>query len=202
MKEKVIYKSSSFSLNLFILFLGFVFFSLMIWLCIDSLKTNKDEDDIIAVYTISSVFFIGAIGCLFYFLSTQIIKLTNKNLIISYQFLPFSKKILIDDIVNFKQKSLPVKHSRYLFDKGKTVHNFFETLIDLENGGVIKIYSLNEFDFKEIQKLIGKIRRGESTLQVEKISKIELVIQNIPLILFLIMLVILIGGLSNALVFN
>lgn len=202
MKEKVIYKSSSFSLNLFIFFLGFVFFSLTIWFLLNSLKTNKDEDDIIAVYTISSVFFIGAIGCLFYFLKTQIIKLTNKNLIISYQFLPFSKKLLIDDIVNFKQKPLPVKHSRYLLDKGKTVHNFFETLIDLEDGGVIKIYSLSEFDFKEIQRLIETIRRGESKFHAEKISNFELVTQNIPLILFLIMMVILIGGLSNALVFN
>ena len=202
MKEKVIYKSSSFSLNLFIFFLGFVFFSLTIWFLFNSLKTNKDKDDIIAVYTLSSIFFIGALGCLFYFLKTQIVKLTNKNLIISYQFLPLSKKLLIDDIVNFKQKPLPVKHSRYLFDKGSTVHTFFETLVKLNNGKMIKTYSLSDYDFKEIQKLIEKIRRGENKLQVEKISNIELVIQNIPMIMFLVMMIILIGGLSNALIFK
>ena len=179
-----------------------MFFSLTIWFLFNSLKTNKDKDDIIAVYTLSSIFFIGALGCLFYFLKTQIVKLTNKNLIISYQFLPLSKKLLIDDIVNFKQKPLPVKHSRYLFDKGSTVHTFFETLVKLNNGKMIKTYSLSDYDFKEIQKLIEKIRRGENKLQVEKISNIELVIQNIPMIMFLVMMIILIGGLSNALIFK
>ncbi|MEN4762261.1 hypothetical protein ABEG63_18175 [Chryseobacterium sp. C39-AII1] len=38
-------------------------------------------------------------------------KATQDNLIISYQFLPFSKKILIEDIKEFKQLPKPVKYS-------------------------------------------------------------------------------------------
>lgn len=202
MKEKVLYKTNSLSINLFIFFFGFVFFSLIIWYLFNTLKTNKEDDDIIAVYILSSIFSIGALGCLFCFFKTQIIKLTNKSLIISYQFLPFSKKILIEDIVNFKQKPLPVKRSRYLFDKGTTVHTFFETLVKLKNDKEIKIYSLSEFDFKKIRRLMEKIERGQNQLEVDELAPVDFFSQNLSIIMFLIMMLILIGGLSKALIFN
>ena len=202
MKEKVIYKSSSFSLNLFIFFLGFVFFNLMIWLTTKGLNSNIDKNARIAMYVIDFVFLIFSLGSLYYFLKTQIVKLTNKHLIISYQFLPFSKKILIEDIKGFIQTQKSIIYSNRLFDKGLEIYTIFEIFINLKDGKKIKTYSLSDYDYKEIQKLTEKIKRGEGKFQVEKISNIELVIKNIPMILFLIMMFILIGGLSNALIFN
>jgi len=202
LKEKVIYKSSSFSLNLFIFFLGFVFFNLMIWLTTKGLNSNIDKNARIAMYVIDFVFLIFSLGSLYYFLKTQIVKLTNKHLIISYQFLPFSKKILIEDIKGFIQTQKSIIYSNRLFDKGLEIYTIFEIFINLKDGKKIKTYSLSDYDYKEIQKLTEKIKRGEGKFQVEKISNIELVIKNIPMILFLIMMFILIGGLSNALIFN
>ncbi len=173
----------------------------MIWLTTKGLNNNIDKNARIAMYVIDFVFLIFSLGSLYYFLKTQIVKLTNKHLIISYQFLPFSKKILIEDIKGFIQTSKPVTYSNSLFDKGSKIHTIFETLINLKNGEKIKTYSLNDYDFKEIMKLTEKIKRGESKFQVEKISNIELVIQNIPMIMFLVMMLILIGGLYNALIF-
>lgn len=202
MKEKVLYKTNSLSINLFIFFFGFVFFSFTIWYLFNTLKTNKEEDDIIAVYILSSIFSIGTLGCLFYFFKTQIIKLTDKSLIISYQFLPSSKKILIEDILGFTQTAKPIIYSNSLFDKGSTVHTIFETFINLKNGKKIKTYSLSEYDFKEVRKLVEKIKRGESKFEIIKLSTIEFLVQNLSVLLFLIVCLILIAVLSEALIFN
>lgn len=174
----------------------------MIWLTTKGLNNTVDKNTRVAIYVIDFVFLIFSLGSLYYFLKTQIVTLTNKHLIISYQFLPFSKKVLIEDIIGFIQIPKQVTYSNNLFDKGSKIHTIFETFINLKNGKKIKTYSLSNYDFKEIQKLTEKIKRGESKFQVEKISNIELVIQNIPMILFLIMTLILIAGLSNALIFN
>jgi len=105
-------------------FLGFVFFSLMIWLTFDSLKNNQDKDSTIIVYVIDLIFLIFSLGSLFYFLKTQIIKVTENHLIVSYQFLPFSKKVLLNDINGFKQIPNPVKYSKG-FEKPQTIYTMF-----------------------------------------------------------------------------
>lgn len=200
MKEKVIYKSNSFSVNLFIFFLGFIFFSLMIWLTFNSLKNHQDNDTRIAVYIIDSIFLVCSLGSLFYFLKTQIVKITENHLIVSYQFLPFSRKILIDNIKSFKQASKPVKYSRGLFYTVETVHTIFETFIILKNNKEVKTYALNDFEFNEVRKLVEKIKRGEGSLNVDKLTTVEFVFQNLSIILFLIICLFLILGLSNALI--
>ncbi|MCU7618520.1 hypothetical protein NZ698_15080 [Chryseobacterium sp. PBS4-4] len=168
MKDKVIYKSNSFSINVFIFFLGFIFFSLAIWLTFTSLKNHQDDNSRIVVYVIDFIFLIGSLGSLFYFLKTQIIKVTENYLILSYQFLPFSRKILINQIKGFKQKSKPVKYSKGLFDKAETVHTIFETFIILKNNEKIRTYSLTDFEFYEVRKLVEKIKRGIGHFDVEK----------------------------------
>lgn len=165
----------------------------------ENLQKNESGSRII-IFIILLGFTFGSLGCLFYFLKTQIIRLTKKHLIISYQFLPFSKKILIEDIVRFNQIPKPVTFSRNLFDKGTIIHTMFETSVNLKNGKSIKTYSLNEFDFNEIRKLIEKVKRGESKIKIEKLTTRELIFQNLTVILFSIIMLILIIGLSNALI--
>lgn len=202
MKERVLYKTNPLSINLFIFFFGFVFFSLIIWYLFNTLKINNEDNDIIVFYVIISIFSIGSLGCLFYFLKTQIIKLTNNSLIISYQFLPFSKIIPIEDIEKLSQEPRPVKYSRYAFDKGTTVHTFFETFVSLRNGEIIKTYSISEFEFKEIKKILDKFEINESLVEFKRQTSKQIISQNLSIILFLIMILILIAGLSNALIFN
>jgi len=174
----------------------------MIWLTIKGLNDVVDKNTRIAIYVVDFVFLAFSLGSLFYFLKTQVVKLTNKHLIISYQFLPFSTKALIDDIIGFTQTPKPVTYSNSLFDEGSKIHTIFETFINLKNGDKIKTYSLNEFDFKEVRKLTEKIKRGEGKFEINKMTKIEFIIENIPILMFLIICLILIFGLSNALIFN
>lgn len=201
MKDKTIYKSNSFSINLFIFFLGFIFFSLMIGLSYSSLERISDRDSKIVVYIMESVFLLFALGSLFYFLKTQIIKITQNHLIVSYQFLPSSKKISLDDIMGFKQIPRPVKYSKG-FEKQTTVYTIFETFIILKNGKEIKTYALDDFEFREVRKLVEKIKRKESTFEVNTLTAAEFVFQNLSVILFLIICLFLIIGLSDALINN
>lgn len=199
MKEKVLYKSNSFSINLCIFFLGFVFFSLMIWYTFNSLENNQDKYSKIAVYVIDFIFLLGSIGSLFYFLKTQIIKITENHLIVAYQFLPFSKKVLINNIKNFKQIPKPVKYSNG-FEKPQTIYTIFETSIILKSNNDIKTYALNDFEFKEVKKLVEKIKRREGEFEAIKLSTSEFISRNFSILLFLIICLILIVGLSNALI--
>ncbi|MDR6920792.1 hypothetical protein J2Y40_001625 [Chryseobacterium sp. 2987] len=199
MKDKIIYKSSSFSINLVVFFIGFIFFSLMIGLTYRSLEQNQDGDSKIAVYIIDSIFLLFASGSLFYFLKTQIIKVTPNYLIVSYQFLPFSRKISHEDIRGFKQIPRPVKYSKG-FEKQTTVYTIFETFIILKNDKKIRTYALNDFEFREVRKLIEKIKRKEGTFEVKTLTTSEFVFQNLSVILFLIICLFLIAGLSNALI--
>lgn len=201
MKDKIIYKSNSFSINLFVFFLGFILFSLMMAYTYSSLDQNSDTDSKIAVYMIDSVFLLIALGSLFYFLKTQIIKITSNELIVSYQFLPFSRKISLEDIMGFKQIPRPVKYSKG-FEKPKTVYTVFETFIILKNGKEIRTYALNDSEFREVRKLVEKIRRKEGNLEVDPLTTGEFVFQNLSVILFLIICLFLIAGLSNALINN
>lgn len=171
----------------------------MIWFTFDSLKNNEDEDTKIIMYVIDFIFFLGSIGSLYYFLKTQIIKITINHLIVSYQFLPFSQKVLIDDIEGFKQIAKPVKYSKG-FDTPQTVHTIFETFIILKNKNDIKTYALNDFEFKEVRRLVEKIKRKEGKLEVKKLTAVEFIFQNLSIIIFLIICLILILGLSNALI--
>jgi len=182
-------------------FLGFVFFSLMIWLTFDSLKNNQDKDSTIIVYVIDLIFLIFSLGSLFYFLKTQIIKVTENHLIVSYQFLPFSKKVLLNDINGFKQIPKPVKYSKG-FEKPQTIYTIFETFIILKNKNDIKTYALDDFEFNEVRKLVEKIKRREGKLEVKKLTTVEFIFQNFSVILFLIICLILVLGLSNALINN
>ena len=199
MKDKIIYKSSSFSINLVVFFIGFIFFSLMIGLTYRSLEQNHDADSKIAVYIIDSIFLLVASGSLFYFLKTQVIKITPNYLIVSYQFLPFSRKISLEDIRDFKQIPRPVKYSKG-FEKQTTVYTIFETFIILKNDKEIRTYALNDFEFREVRKLIEKIKRKEGTFEVKTLTPSEFVFQNLSVILFLIICLFLIAGLSNALI--
>jgi len=135
--------------------LGFIFFSLITGYIYHSLEIHPDDDSKIVVYILISIFLIGALGSLFYFLKTEIMKATQDNLIISCQFLPFSKKILIEDIKEFKQLPKPVKYSDG-FGKPKTVYTIFETSIILKNRKEIKTYALNDSEFIEVKKLMRK----------------------------------------------
>lgn len=201
MKDKIIYKSSSFSINLVVFFIGFIFFSLMIGLTYQSLEQNRDADSKIAVYIIDSIFLLVASGSLFYFLKTQVIKITPNYLIVSYQFLPFSRKISLEDIRDFKQIPRPVKYSKG-FENQTTVYTIFETFIILKNDKEIRTYALNDFEFREVRKLIEKVKRKEGTFEVKTLTTSEFVFQNLSVILFLIICLFLIAGLSNALINN
>ncbi|WP_415326186.1 hypothetical protein [Chryseobacterium sp. MMS23-Vi53] len=201
MKDKIIYKSNSFSINLVIFFLGFILFSLIAGYIFKSLERNSDADSKIAVYILDSIFLIFALGSLFYFLKTQIIKITKNYLIISYQFLPFSRKILLEDIKKFKQIPRPVKYSKG-FDKPTTFYTIFETLIILKNGKEIRTYALSDFEFIEVRKLMEKLKRNEGTFEVDKLTTAEFIFRNLSVVLFLIICLILIIGLSNALINN
>lgn len=196
----MLYKSNSFSINLFIFFLGFIFFSLMTVLIFDALKNIKNNESKIVPHIIVSIFLFFALASLFYFLRTQIIIVTKNHLIVSYQFLPFSKKVLLDDIQGFKQTPKPVKYSRGLFEKQKIVYTMFETFIILKNDLKIRTYSLNDFEFNEIRKLVEKIKRGEGKYETEKSTGANFVFQNFSIILFLIICLFLVFGLSNALI--
>lgn len=201
MKDKIIYKSNSFSINLFVFFLGFILFSLMMAYTYSSLEQHSDTDSKIAVYMIDSVFLLIALGSLFYFLKTQVIKITHNDLIVSYQFLPFSRKISLEDIMGFKQIPRPVKYSKG-FEKQKTVYTIFETFIILKNGKEIRTYALNDSEFREVRKLVEKIRRKEGNLEVDTLTTGEFAFQNLSVILFLIICLFLIAGLLNALMSN
>lgn len=166
-----------------------------------TLEQNPDADSKMAVYIINSIFLLFASGSLFYFLKTQIIKITPDYLMVSYQFLPFSRKILLEDIVGFKQIPRPVKYSKG-FEKQTTVYTIFETFIILKNGKKIRNYALNDFELKEVRKLIEKIKRKECTFDVKTLTAAEFVFQNLPVTLFLIICLFLIAGLSNALINN
>lgn len=171
----------------------------MIGLTYRSLEQNQDGDSKIAVYIIDSIFLLFASGSLFYFLKTQIIKVTPNYLIVSYQFLPFSRKISHEDIRGFKQIPRPVKYSKG-FEKQTTVYTIFETFIILKNDKKIRTYALNDFEFREVRKLIEKIKRKEGTFEVKTLTTSEFVFQNLSVILFLIICLFLIAGLSNALI--
>lgn len=199
MKEKILYKSNSFSINVFTFFFGFIFFGLMFWLTSSSLPTTN-QNDMVAKLIIEIIFATGALGSLFYFLKTQTIKITEDYLKISYLFLPISKKILLEDIVGFSQISKPVKYSKGLFDKQKTIHNIFETKIILKENIIVKTMSIDNFELKEVQKIIEKIKRGESKFTSRNLNFVEFVFQNITMVLFLIICLVLIIGLSNALI--
>lgn len=166
-----------------------------------SLEQHSDTDSKIAVYMIDSVFLLIALGSLFYFLKTQIIKITHNDLIVSYQFLPFSRKISLEDITGFKQIPRPVKYSKG-FEKSKTVYTVFETFIILKNGKEIRTYALNDSEFREVRKLVEKIRRKEGNLEVDPLTTGEFAFQNLSVILFLIICLFLIAGLLNALMNN
>lgn len=173
----------------------------MIGLTFRSLQRNSDTDSKIAVYIIGSIFLLGALASLFYFLKTQIIKITESDLIVSYQFLPFSRKVLLDSIKEFKQTPKPVKYSKG-FEKSKTIYTMFETFIILKNGSTIRTYALNDFEFEEIKKLVEKIKRKEGKLKVNSLTTAEFIFQNLSMVLFLIICLFLILGLSNALINN
>ena len=199
MKEKILYKSNSFSINVFTFFFGFILFGLMFWLTSSSLPTTN-QNDMVTKLIIEIIFATGALGSLFYFLKTKTIKITEDYLKISYLFLPISKKILLEDIVGFSQISKPVKYSKGLFDKQKTIHNIFETKIILKENIIVKTTSIDNFELKEVQKIVEKIKRGESNFTSRNLNFVEFVFQNITMVLFLIICLVLIIGLSNALI--
>lgn len=151
---------------------------------------------------IEIIFVAGALGSLFYFLKTQVVKITMDYLKISYQFLPFSRKILLTDILKFSQTSKPVKYSSGIFEKQKTIHNIFETTIFLKENITVKTMSLDNTEYKEILRLVEKIKRGEGNINQRKTNFAHFVFENFSMILFLIICCILVFGLSNALLNN
>ncbi|WDT67084.1 hypothetical protein [Cloacibacterium sp. TD35] len=182
--------------------IGIIFCGLMIKLTFHSDFPERESEEFYIVLIITSLFGIMILGCLYYLLKIQILTLTKENLVLSYLFFPYKIKIKFDDIKQIRQISKEVKTSGTLFSEGIHITNSFETYIDLENGKSIKTYALNKYEYQEVLKLIRKLKTGEGKLEVYKQSWIIFLLENFIALVFLILVLVLTIGLSNALFFN
>ena len=128
--------------------------------------------------------------------------MTKENLVLSYLFFPYKIKIKFDEIKQIRQISKEVKTSGTLFSEGIHLTNSFETYIDLENGKVIKTFALNKYEFQEVLKLLRRLKTGEGKLNSFKLPKILFLIENISAILFIIIFLVIVSGLSYNLLFK
>ena len=189
--------------------IGIVFFGLMIKLALNSFISQNNGvfkiSNTVEFYSflaIIIVFLVTILGALFYLLKIQILRLTNEHLVLSYLFFPYKIKIKFDDIKQIRQISKEVKTSGTLFSEGTHITNSFETYIDLENGKVIKTFALNKYEFQEVLKLLRKLKTCEGKLNAYKLPKILFLIENISAILFIIIFLVIVSGLSYNLLFK
>lgn len=189
--------------------IGIVFCGLMIKLALNSFISQNNGvfkiSNTVEFYSflaIIIVFLVIILGALFYLLKIQILRLTNEHLVLSYLFFPYKIKIKFDDIKQIRQISKEVKTSGTLFSEGIHITNSFETYIDLENGKSIKTFALNKYEYQEVLKLIRKLKTGEGKLEEHKQSWIIFLLENFIALVFLILVLVLTIGLSNALFFN
>ena len=189
--------------------IGIIFCGLMIKLALNSFISQNNGvfkiSNTVEFYSflaIIIVFLVTILGALFYLLKIQILTLTNEHLVLSYLFFPYKIKIKFDDIKQIRQISKEVKTSGTLFSEGTHITNSFETYIDLENGKSIKTFALNKYEFQEVLKLLRKLKTCEGKLNAYKLPKILFLIENISAILFIIIFLVIVSGLSYNLLFK
>ena len=189
--------------------IGIIFCGLMIKLALNSFISQNNGvfkiSNTVEFYSflaIIIVFLVTILGALFYLLKIQILTLTNEHLVLSYLFFPYKIKIKFDDIKQIRQISKEVKTSGTLFSEGTHITNSFETYIDLENGKSIKTFALTKYEFQEDLKLLMKLKTCEGKLNAYKLPKILFLIENISAILFIIIFLVIVSGLSYNLLFK
>ena len=188
-------------MNIFFV-IGIIFCALMIKLISNSNFSLNNSEEFYVVLVCISFFGILILGSLYYLLKTQILTMTKENLVLSYLFFPYKIKVKFDEIKQIRQISKEVKTSGTFFSEGIHLTNSFETYIDLENGKVIKTFALNKYEFQEVLKLLRKLKTGEGKLNSFKLPKILFLIENISAILFIIIFLVIVSGLSYNLLFK
>ena len=165
--------------------IGIVFCGLMIKLALNSFISQNNGvfkiSNTVEFYSflaIIIVFLVTILGALFYLLKIQILTLTTEHLVLSYLFFLYKIKIKFVNIKQFRQISKEVKTSGTLFSEGTHITNSFETYIDLENAKSITTYALNKYEYKEVLKLIRKLKTSEGKLEVHKQSWIIFLLEN------------------------
>jgi hypothetical protein len=148
----IIYKTYP---RLFILgtaFMGSVFFGLLSWLVWKSSGVNKTS----VAYIFIIFFALGSIISFYYFITIRIIKLSVERLAISYFMLPFSRTFLLSEIQSISQTSRVAEASGGR--TGSITFTVIMTTIQLNDGKEIKLQTVGQLDFKELEKGFRKCK--------------------------------------------
>ena len=186
--KPIIYKTYPRLFVLGVTFLGSVFFGLLAWLTWKSSGVNKT-----AVAYIFTIFFVlGSIISFYYFITIRIIELSVERIRISYFMLPFHRTFLLSEIRSISQTSREAEVNSGF--SRTTTFTVLKTTIQLNDGKQIKLETVGESDFKELEKGFRKCKNKDGHFTPGKRTFLDYMLDNVDgLVLVVVMLILTIG---------
>ncbi|MDI9858174.1 hypothetical protein [Flectobacillus roseus] len=197
-REIIIYKTRPKLILLSITLCGFAWFQLLSILIIKSVNTQFGVLSISFIICFETL----SLTALYYFLTMRGIKLSGKTLCVYHLYLPMREEFTFEEI-----RSLHQTKEKVIINEGvlsKSGYNFYHitTIILLKNDKVIKLYSIGEMDFKELNQTFQRLRRGEGKIKVQKRHIFLYLLDNLHDVFMTIFFLFITIGLGYALLFG
>ncbi|SEP45992.1 hypothetical protein [Mucilaginibacter sp. OK283] len=193
---EVLYKSSPKLFIISVTFLGAALFALLSWLAWSQYVIAKGKMALfffLLFLAVSLVFF-------YLFITVKRVKLTADSLIISYFLLPFKNSFSFSEVKSVSQNSKKIEALVGSSRQMATIFVNVTTTFNFTDGRQIKLNSIGELDFDIFVVVFNKLKRKEGKVRKPKWDGILYLIDNFSGISWLILLVVLICGLSYALI--
>lgn len=174
-------------------FFGSIFFGLLAWLVWKSSGVNKSS----VAYIFIIFFVLGSIISFYYFITIRVIELAVDRLTISYFMLPFSRTFLLSEIRSISQTSRVAEvNDGFLRATTLTV---LTTTIQHNDGKEIKLETVGELDFKELEKGFRKCKIKDGHFTPGKRTFLDYMLDDIGGLCLVVLMLILTIGLTYGL---
>ena len=191
--QPIIYKTYPRLFFLGMSFIGSVFFGLLSWLVWKSSGVNKTP----VAYVGILFFLLGSIISFYYFITIRVIELSAASISISYFMLPFKQTFLLSEIKSISQASR-VAEVRRGFTTSITF-TVFTTIIRLNDGKEIKLETVSDGDFKELERGLRKINDKNKNVTLRKRTFLVYLLDNIDGLALVVLSIVLTIGLAYGL---
>lgn len=197
-REIIIYKTRPRLILLSITLCGFTCFQLLSILIIKSANTQ------FSVLSISFIIFFETLSltALYYLLTMRGIKLSGKTLCVYHLNLPMREKFKFEEVSSLLQTKEKVIVIEGIFSKSDCSFYHITTKILLKNGKVVKLYSIGEMDFQELNQTFRRLRQGEGKIKVQQQHRFLYLLDNSSDVFMTILFLFITIGLGYALLFG
>lgn len=130
------------------------------------------------------------------------IKLSEKTLCVYYLNLPIKEEFKFEEVSSLLQTKEKVIVNEGILSKSGCSFYHITTIIMLKNGKVVKLSSIGEMDFQELNQTFRRLRQGEGKIKIQQQHRFLYLLDNSSDVFMTILFLFITIGLGYALLFG